>query len=513
MERKRQLCYNLLTSLILISAAIGCQPMIESNTSEATTWCNIKFSCPRFMTRSQPAESVISDLNILIFHGEEIEFAEWSPVPPEEAVPQCKIPLVAGRSYTVYALANLGQKLEINTLTELECHHLEVGKECASDKGCLMSSLTENFVISSESTVTMELSRMIAKISICMDRSQLSDNVDIKVTKLLVGNSPKYIKAIGQNRPATRYDCFEYGHSLNEHECTKLNTILQGGLSEEVSLYIPENMQGDFPADIEEDEEKVLDPDIPLAKTASFIELWLHYKSSEYYSNGRDLIYRFYLGEGLSDLNIERNCHYHITISPEDDGLSGSGWRVDKSGIGTYISQISLSEQTLAMNYKGQSETLSVEILPANATNKSLTWRSSNSKVASISSNGIVKAVGEGSCNISCTAKDGSGCTSSCLVNISFAPPSFIMYPGSYVTGHVGEQIHIWCEFFPPNATFDPGYEELNYDRHRGIYDYKIDENGHGVTLTLKKPGTGIVYMTAGDPINESGMTIIEVNP
>ena len=46
------------------------------------------------------------------------------------------------------------------------------------------------------------------------------------------------------------------------------------------------------------------------------------------------LIYRFYLGENLNSLDVERNCHYQITICPEDDGLKGDGWRVDKGGIG-----------------------------------------------------------------------------------------------------------------------------------------------------------------------------------
>jgi hypothetical protein len=54
--------------------------------------------------------------------------------------------------------------------------------------------------------------------------------------------------------------------------------------------------------------------------------------------------------------------------------------------------------------------------------------------------------------------------------------------------------------------------EELEYDNSRGIYDYNIDPDGKGVTLVLESQGTGILYMTAGDPINETGMLVIEVN-
>ena len=140
------------------------------------------------------------------------------------------------------------------------------------------------------------------------------------------------------------------------------------------------------------------------------------------------LLYRVYLRDGLRSLDVERNCHYHITVIPEDDGLSGGGWRVDKSGIGP-------------------------------------------------------------------------------------STPLFKMHPGNYVEGHVGDTLRIWCECYPKTAPFDPGYEELNYDKSRGIYDYAVDDDGHGVTLYLKKAGTGIVYMSAGAPINQSGMVIVYVNP
>ena len=189
-----------------------------------------------------------------------------------------------------------------------------------------------------------------------------------------------------------------------------------------------ENMQGTFPGRISEDEEKVFDEDDPLYDLCSYLELEMDYRSADMISYDSPLLYRFYLGDGLRSLDVERNCHYHITVIPEDDGLSGGGWRVDKSGIGP-------------------------------------------------------------------------------------STPLFKMHPENYVEGHVGDTLRIWCECYPKTAPFDPGYEELNYDKSRGIYDYAVDDDGHGVTLYLKKAGTGIVYMSAGAPINQSGMVIVYVNP
>ena len=87
------------------------------------------------------------------------------------------------------------------------------------------------------------------------------------------------------------------------------------------------------------------------------------------------------------------------------------------------------------------------------------------------------------------------------------------MLPGDYVEGHVGDTVRVWCDCYPRTAPFDPGLDELYYDKSRGIYDFKVDEDNHGVTLYLKKPGTGIIYMSAGEPINRSGMVIISVLP
>ena len=94
-----------------------------------------------------------------------------------------------------------------------------------------------------------------------------------------------------------------------------------------------------------------------------------------------------------------------------------------------------------------------------------------------------------------------------------FGPSRFVSFPDSYIQGCVGDTLHLWCEFYPPHAQFDIGLEELEEDKMNGIYDYIIDDDGHGVRLILKSPGTGIVYMEAGTPVNEAAMWVVEVSP
>jgi hypothetical protein len=199
-------------------------------------------------------------------------------------------------------------------------------------------------------------------------------------------------------------------------------------ISGEVSLYMLENMQGELVPTIGSDSEKVFPPDDPRNGICSFIELEMEYMSESKYSSTKNLIYRFYLGDSRNNLDVERNCHYKITVRPEDDGLGDDGWRVDKSGL------------------TDRSET------------------------------------------------------------------AFAAYPQSYIRGDIGDKVHIWCEFSPEWAPFDVGLEYMQDDKSEGIYDYEIDADGHGATLTLTGPGTGLIYMEAGDPINDAALFIIEVN-
>lgn len=498
----------------LLSAVTGCQYDTRPNTVETgSEQVRIEFCYPDYITKSvNQKEVIINDLNLLVFHNGELEHKRWTLV-EDGVLEDIHIGLIKGHTYSFYALVNHGKEIDVTSWEELEELKLEIGNDTDGRSGLLMSGAIIGKTITGHENLSIQLIRMEAKISLRIDRSQLSDNVELRVKKVSIGNSAKYINAVGPNTVKTKYDCYAEGDILNEKESSPLNNIIHEGLSYEVDLFLPENMQGEFPEQIGEDEEKVFEEGHELAGISSFIQIEMEYTSNQHYSTEKNLIYRFYLGDSRQNLDVERNCHYHITVIPKGSGLSRSGWRVDKTGIGTYVQQIILSEQNCKFNYKGQQNLLEAEVLPSDATYKDVIWNSSNYKIASVKQDGTITAVGEGECNIICKALDNSGILASCKVEVKFAEPYFTIYPGSFVTGKVGDSVHIWCEFFPPNASFDLGYEELNYDKERGIYDYTVDKDGHGVTLTLKKAGSGILFMSAGDPVNESGIIIVEVNP
>lgn len=87
------------------------------------------------------------------------------------------------------------------------------------------------------------------------------------------------------------------------------------------------------------------------------------------------------------------------------------------------------------------------------------------------------------------------------------------LHPGNLLWGRTGERIHVWCDMYPENAELDICREDLDYDVERGVYEYEMDPDGHGVVLTLKGDGTGMFTIDAGPPIDAGFLVIIVVNP
>lgn len=71
------------------------------------------------------------------------------------------------------------------------------------------------------------------------------------------------------------------------------------------------------------------------------------------------------------------------------------------------VTGVSLNKSTLTLD-KGKTTTLTETVAPSNATNKKVTWTSSNTNVASVDTNGKVKAVAAGTTTITVTTADGN---------------------------------------------------------------------------------------------------------
>lgn len=119
------------------------------------------------------------------------------------------------------------------------------------------------------------------------------------------------------------------------------------------------------------------------------------------------------------------------------------------------VTSISLSKTSLNL-VKGKTSIVTATIAPSNATNKDVTWTSSNTKVATVDSSGKVTAVGVGTANIVCTAKDGSkkSATSKVIViNNSIAKVTLNKTSLNVVKGKTST---LTATISPSNATNNP---------------------------------------------------------
>ena len=101
-----------------------------------------------------------------------------------------------------------------------------------------------------------------------------------------------------------------------------------------------------------------------------------------------------------------------ITVASTDGSGKSASCQVE---VKQYVTGITLNKTALTLN-EGQTETLSATITPDNANDKTLTWSSSDTSVATVDQTGKVTTVSKGTATITATANDGSGKKATCSV-------------------------------------------------------------------------------------------------
>ena len=78
------------------------------------------------------------------------------------------------------------------------------------------------------------------------------------------------------------------------------------------------------------------------------------------------------------------------------------------------VSSVSISPASVSLTVAGTQQ-LTATVLPSNATNKNVTWSSSNTAIATVNPSGLVTAVGAGSATITVTSQDGAKTATSAI--------------------------------------------------------------------------------------------------
>lgn len=148
------------------------------------------------------------------------------------------------------------------------------------------------------------------------------------------------------------------------------------------------------------------------------------------------------------------------------------------------VTGVSISKQTLSL-VEGSTETLTATVTPSDATNKSISWKSSDAATATVDSNGKVTAVKAGSATITVTTTDGSKmATCSVTVTAKEVPPtevSGVSIDPATLEIKEGETYQLKAKVTPADAN-----QEVDW-ASPSPHIATIDQNG---LLTAVAPGT-----------------------
>ena len=132
----------------------------------------------------------------------------------------------------------------------------------------------------------------------------------------------------------------------------------------------------------------------------------------------------------------------------ERNASNAQKWKLDRTSIA--VSGLSLSQSSLTLQ-TGGSQTITATVSPADATDKTVTWSSNNTSVATVSG-GKVTAVKAGSATITATA---GGKTASCTVTVTDKNVAIqsIALNNTTLALAVGESGTLTASVNPSNAT------------------------------------------------------------
>jgi hypothetical protein len=193
-----------------------------------------------------------------------------------------------------------------------------------------------------------------------------------------------------------------------------------------------------------------------------------------------------------------------ITCTAKDGGGASATCEVTVMQL---VTSIVLSETNISLPMDGYKK-LTATVLPSNASNKNVTWSSSDESIAIVDHTGKVTAIAEGTCTITVSATDGSGVSATCTVNVNIHEYVDLGLPSGtlWATCNIGaDNPEDYGLYFAWGET--TGYTQDTTDGHSfnwASYKYAIDDyntltkycndsyygyNGFTDTLTELEPG------------------------
>lgn len=115
------------------------------------------------------------------------------------------------------------------------------------------------------------------------------------------------------------------------------------------------------------------------------------------------------------------------------------------------VTGVSVTPQTLALTIN-ETGSATATVAPANASNKNVSWTSSNEAIATVNADGTISAISAGTATITATTEDG-GFTDACVVTVSTIDVTGVSLSSNTLSINKGQTSTLVATVTPSNAT------------------------------------------------------------
>ena len=174
-----------------------------------------------------------------------------------------------------------------------------------------------------------------------------------------------------------------------------------------------------------------------------------------------------------------------------------------KVTVRQHVTSVKLNAKSKVL-YNGKATTLKATVYPSNASNKAVTWKTSNSKVATVNAKGVVTAKKPGYAYITVTTKD-SKKTARCKVTVKAqkATKVTVNVKKSISLQKKGKSVNIKATVSPSN-TYNKTITVSNSNKKAVKISATKITSGKTVKVTALKKGSSNIKFTAADGSRKS---------
>lgn len=200
-----------------------------------------------------------------------------------------------------------------------------------------------------------------------------------------------------------------------------------------------------------------------------------------------------------------------ITLTVQNPGDAQALVLTKDVTVKQYVTSIKLNASTKAI-YNGKSFTLKATVNPKNAANKTVTFSSNNTRIATVNAKGVVVGKKPGTAYITVKAKDGSNKSARCKVIVKQQKATKLTISAKKTTTlkKKGASVKIKATLSPSN-TYNKQIKVTS--SKKGIVKLSASKINSGKTVTVKatKKGSTVVKFTAADGSRKSAQTKVTV--